>query len=213
MATGTTYERLRQLVVSNNIGGSEYLTEVTLAQRLGVSRTPIREALKRLEQEGLVERSGRSVRVKDRSPEEILEIYEVRIMLESGAARAAAQHRTDFDLSQLRAIHEEFSSLPPNDVPRRVVWNTRFHTMLWKASHNSTLEDVMARLIVHVARYPESTLGVPDRWEQVVSEHAAILGGIEESDPERAGAAAAEHMTRARDTRLQMYAREVSGQG
>ena len=68
----STYERLRDLFLGDAIEPGAAITEATLAQRLGVSRTPIREGLKRLEQDGLIERSGRGVRVKERSPEEIL---------------------------------------------------------------------------------------------------------------------------------------------
>lgn len=207
----STYQRLRELILSDELPPDEPFTEGTLAQRLGVSRTPIRESLKRLEQDGLIERYGRGMRIKERSPEEILEIYEVRITLEAAAARAAASRRTALDLSRLEAIHEEMQGISADDPAACVGWNNRFHEALWKASHNATLEDVTARLISHLARYPQTTLTFPGRWERVLKEHAEIIDALRDQDPERAAAAAAGHMTVARDTRLRMYALETTG--
>jgi DNA-binding GntR family transcriptional regulator len=206
--TESTYDRLRDLVLASTLEPGATFTEATLAQRLGVSSTPVREGLKRLEQDGLVERSGRGVRLKERSPEEILEIYEVRVVLEAAAARAAAVKRTELDLSRLEAIHQEMAVLAEGDVDGRVTWNNRFHQALWKASHNSTLEDVISRLISHLVRYPQTTLSFPGRWERVLAEHEELLAALRAQDAERAAAIAAEHMTVARDTRLRMYAQE-----
>jgi DNA-binding GntR family transcriptional regulator len=207
----STYQRLRDLILSNELDQGEAFTEAMLAQRLGVSRTPIREGLKRLEQDGLVERSGRGVRIKERSPEEILEIYEVRITLEASAARAAAARRTELDLSRLEAIHQEMLGLTADDPSACVSWNNRFHEALWKASHNATLEDVITRLISHLVRYPQTTLAFPGRWERVLAEHGELVAAIRDQDPDRAAGVAAHHMTVARDTRLRMYALETAG--
>ena len=203
----TTYDRIRRLILDSELDGPASLTEATLAERMGVSRTPVREALKRLEQEGLVERSGRGVRVRERSPEEILEIYEVRVVLEAAAARGAALRRTPLDLSRLEALHEQMLGVP--DLADRVRSNTRFHQALWRASHNATLEDVSTRLISHLHRYPHSTLAFPGRWEQVLAEHEAIIAAVRDGDADRAAKASSEHMTLARDTRLRMFALEM----
>lgn len=209
----STYTRLRELILSDALGPGEAFTEATLAERLGVSRTPIREGLKRLEQDGLIERSGRGMRIKERSPEEILEIYEVRITLEAAAARAAASRRTALDMSRLDAIHKEMQGLSGADPAELVEWNNRFHGTLWKASHNATLEDVITRLITHLVRYPQTTLTFPGRWDRVLAEHTALIEAIRDQDPDRAAAVAADHMTTARDTRLSMYALETTGRG
>ncbi len=208
---GSTYDRLRELLLSSGVDAGQALTETALATKLHVSRTPVREALKQLEQDGLVERSGRGVRVKERSPEEILEIYEVRVALETSAARGAATRRTDLDLSRLETIQDEMRQLPLDDIPGRVTWNNRFHEALWRASHNATLESVITRLLSMLERYPQTTLSFPGRWERVLSEHEQLIDAIRAGDADRAGAVAADHMTRARDTRLRMYAKEMSG--
>lgn len=207
----STYDRLLDLLFSDAIEPGAALTETALATKLHVSRTPVREAIKLLEQDGLVERSGRGVRVKERGPEEILEIYEVRVTLEAAAARAAASRRTDLDLSRLEAIHEEMLRLDATDTQALVTWNNRFHEALWRASHNATLEGVITRLLATLRRYPQTTLSFPGRWERVLAEHQNLIDAIRAPDPDRAAAIAAEHMTVARDTRLRMYAREMTG--
>ncbi|MGC9665404.1 GntR family transcriptional regulator [Planosporangium sp. 12N6] len=207
----STYDRLLDLILSNSIEADESLTETRLAEKLHVSRTPVREALKLLEQEGIVERSGRGVRLKVLGPEEILEIYEVRSALEAAAARGAAQRHTDLDLSRLEAIHEEMLKLPESDVEGMISWNYRFHEAMWRASHNATLEGVITRLISRLRRYPQTTLSFPGRWELVLGEHQELIDAIRASDPDRAGTIAGEHMTRARDVRLRMYARQMAG--
>src|SRR4051812_47520882 len=86
----STYDRIKEAIVEGMFEPGEVLTEAALSELCGVSRTPVREALGRLEQDGLVTRSGRAVAVTVRTPEEILDIYETRIALEATAARMAA---------------------------------------------------------------------------------------------------------------------------
>ncbi|WP_420124174.1 GntR family transcriptional regulator [Nakamurella sp.] len=198
------YEQLRALVLSDEFGPDTMLVETNLAARLGVSRTPIREALRRLEQDGLIERTSRGTRVVERSPEQILEIYELRILLEGQAARAAADRATSLDLNRLRVIHEQMLAAGPDADEDRVRLNRLFHEALWAASHNGTLVDVIDRLIAHL--HPQTTLRFPGRWESILAEHGALLDAITEHRAEDAAAIATEHMTKAREIRLQLYA-------
>ncbi|WP_157517894.1 GntR family transcriptional regulator, partial [Microbacterium resistens] len=102
MAT-SVYERIRDAIVEGRIAPGAPLSENGLAKDFGTSRTPVREALHRLEIEALVERLPRGVQVRETSPEEIIDIYDVRITLEGAAARAAAERATEFDQRRLRA--------------------------------------------------------------------------------------------------------------
>lgn len=101
MATGV-YERIHEAIVSGEFAPGESLGEVVLARRFGTSRTPVREALHRLEIEAIVEPTSRGVRVRPSSPEEVLDVYEVRITLESAAAARA----TEFDRVRPRAAQD-----------------------------------------------------------------------------------------------------------
>ena len=202
----SVYERLRESIVNGDYPAGEPLIETTLAAQFSVSRTPIREALRRLEQDGLVERGSRGMHVRSRSPEEILEIYEVRVTLEVAAARAAAERRTPLDLARLEQIHQAMLAASTEDSERLANTNRKFHEIIWSMSHNATLIDLLTRLYAHLIRYRETTLTFQDRWQAVLKEHAQLIEAIKDGDRELAGQIAEEHMVAARNTRLMMYA-------
>ena len=202
------YDELRQQILGGALPAGRTLVENSVAEQLDVSRTPVREALRRLEQDGLVERAGRGMRVVQRSPEQILEIYEVRVILEAAAARMAADRRTDFDIRRLRAIHEQMRQLATDDAAERVRLNNAFHEALWQASHNGTLVDFITRLLLQLRPYPQTTLTAPGRWELIVEEHQELITAIEDRRTADAAEIATGHMTQARDIRLRMFADE-----
>src|SRR5882757_42838 len=102
------YDRIKQAIMDGELLPSEQLVELALAEWCLVSRTPIREALTRLEQDGLVRRTDRGMTVRENSPEEILDLYDTRIVLESRAAFVAAERRTTMDLRTMRKAEERF---------------------------------------------------------------------------------------------------------
>jgi DNA-binding GntR family transcriptional regulator len=198
------YEQLRTLILSDNVGPDTVLAQTSLASRLGVSRTPIREALRRLEQDGLVERTSRGVRVVVRSPEQILEIYEVRILLEAQAARTAVERATSLDLNRLRVIHEQAVAAEHEDDDGRARLNRLFHQALWAASHNSALLNVIEHVFAQL--HSRTPLSSPGRWERILTEHGQLLQAITDRRADDAAAIATEHMTRTRDAKLEFYA-------
>ncbi|MGV9796542.1 GntR family transcriptional regulator [Mycobacterium sp. NPDC003449] len=200
------YEQLREAVVDGTLAAGTALTELSLAAKYDVSRTPVREALRRLEQDGLVERGARGMQVRARSPEEILEIYEVRIILECAAARAAAERRTDLDLLRMEQVHASMKAAREDDPERLATANRQFHEVIWAMSHNATLIDLLMRLHAHLIRYRETTLTYQNRWGEVLKEHEKLMDAIRTGDREEAGRIAENHMTAARNVRLQMYA-------
>jgi DNA-binding GntR family transcriptional regulator len=204
MAT-SVYEELREAILSGRFEPGQVLSENSLAAEFGTSRTPVREALHRLEIEMLVERVPRGVRVRVSSPEEILDIYEVRITLEGAAAKAAAERATELDRTRLRAAQRAMIEVE-DDAQAKAAANRRFHEAVWTASHNSTLVDLLHRLNVHLVRYPTTTLTYGDRWQAVLREHEELLGAIEARDGEAARRIAEHHMFGAREVRLRMYA-------
>jgi len=201
-----SYERLREEIVEGLVEPGAPLVEATIAARFGISRTPVREALRRLEQDGLVERGDRGMEVRSRSTEEILEIYGVRVLLEGLAGKSAAEFATPLDLASLDERHRQMAKLgtEPADSKAMALTNRRFHEALWTASHNRTLFDLLERLNSHLSRYPATTLSHPGRWERVLAEHEELIDAIQAHDLDRAEALAEAHMTAARDIRLRI---------
>jgi len=204
MAT-TVYDEIRGAIVAGRIVPGQMLSENQLATDFGTSRTPIREALHRLEIESLVERLPRGVRVRETSPEEIIDIYDVRITLEGAAARAAAERATELDRRRMRVAQDAMVQAG-DDSRDRANTNRQFHESVWTASHSPTLVDLLHRLNVHLVRYPTTTLEGDERWHAVLEEHESLLQAIESRDPLRAREIAETHMTAAREVRMQMYA-------
>jgi DNA-binding GntR family transcriptional regulator len=203
----TPYAHLRQAILTGELPPGYALTETTLGEKYGVSRTPVREALRRLEQDGLAERGSRGMVVKGRSPEEILEIYEIRSILESAAASYAASRRTLLDIGRMEKAHQVMIDLDPLDPWKMVRLNRDFHEQIWAATHHSTLIDLLARLNDHVTLYSAAiTLGHGDRWSIVLAEHEELLQAIRDGDAQRASEVAEAHMDHARAVRLEIYA-------
>lgn len=202
----SVYEELRTHILDGDLPPGTPLVEAALAKKLGVSRTPIREALRRLEQDTLVERVHRGLQVRARSPAEILEIYEVRIVLEGTAARAASQRFTEIDRIRLRQLASALGQRQDAPSQELAAMNLQFHKAIWQASHNQTLVDVLERLHVHLYRYPDTTYAFPGRAQTSLEEHEELIDAIFGRDGDRAAAIAMQHMTIARDLRLDMWA-------
>jgi DNA-binding GntR family transcriptional regulator len=202
------YERIKQAIVDGELKPGEPLVETVLAEWIGVSRTPIREALTRLEMDGIALRSDRGLIVRRDSAEEVLDLYETRIALEATAARLAAERRTFHDLLQMRQLAQHLTEMAVGDPRAMAAANNRFHQQVWHAAHNRSLLDLLDRLGLHLARYPATTLSYPGRWERANEQHLQIVNAIEERDGERAAQLAAGHFTESRDIRLKLWAEE-----
>lgn len=201
----TPYQRLKEAIRAGDLIPGQQLVESVLAEWCEVSRTPIREALSKLQHDGLVERNDRGLVVRERSPEEVLDIYETRIALEGTAARMAAERRNSHDLILLRRAMARLDGLTTEDVDAMVRANRQFHTAVWRASHNTSLIDLLERLDLHLVRYPAATLESPGRWERSNDQHRAILDALEARDGDRAEKCAIAHFTEARDIQLALF--------
>jgi len=201
----TTYDQLRNRIIGGDITPGMHLVETSLAEELGVSRTPIREALSRLEQDGLVERGSRGLYVRRRSAAEILEIYEVRIVLEATAARAAAEGHTEVDRIRIQGHLGKLTSLANATPNELAAVNNEYHRSIWYASHNRTLIDMLERLSVHLFRYPFTTYQAEGRIESSLVEHTNMAEAILQRDSALAERLTSEHMTVARNIRLEMW--------
>lgn len=202
------YERIKQAIYTGEIPSGAQLVETDLASRYNVSRTPVREALMRLEHDGLVARLDRTLYVRTRSPEEILDIYDTRIVLEAHAARLAADRRTSNDLLFLRQLASKMEAKSPDDLDGRVTLNREFHRRVWQCTRSETLIDLLERMNLHLARYPATTLAYPGRWKEANDEHLALLVALEKRDIDLAGDLATAHFSRARDIRLELWGDE-----
>jgi DNA-binding GntR family transcriptional regulator len=207
--SGAAYEQLKQAIITGELSPGQDLVEATLADWCGVSRTPIREALTRLEHEGMAVRLDRGLVVQSRSPAEILDIYEVRIVLERSAARMAAERRTSHDIHALRLINQRMKAIKDPRPADMVSINAAFHPAIWQASHNACLIDLLQRLTLHLGRYPVSTLGYPGRWEAATSEHECLVDAIEKRDADCADELALVHFSAARAIRLSILGQDA----
>jgi DNA-binding GntR family transcriptional regulator len=189
------YERIRELVLSGEIAPGARLAQVELAERLGISRTPVREALRRLSAEGLVDFSpNRGFRAADLGLDAVLRRLEVRLLLEPGIARLAAERRTDADLAALRsAIALEArarTGLVAHDASRD------FHFALARATGNDEHVRVLDSLwLVEVGRRLLARRAVASEWQGAdVSEHQAIHDAVEQRRSDDAAALMEAHV-------------------
>lgn len=211
--TNETYVAIRQAIVAGELKSGAPLLETALAKEYGVSRTPVREALKRLEHDGLVERaaSGR-MQVRVWSEDEVFDLYEVRISLEALAARLAARRHTDVDLIRLEQANEAMRAVDRADAMQMRTANLTFHQFVWRSTHNKALSEVLGRLQMQILRQPANTLVFPGRWDQIIGEHEQLIAAVREGDVESAAELATTHMIEARNIRLRIYA-DSSGSG
>lgn len=204
------YHQLLEEVLEGDLRPGEILVETALGKRFGVSRTPIREALRMLEQDGVLERVNRGMRVRQTSSEEVLEIYGVRAILEAAAARGAATRRTDYDLATLDRIFQTMGEAKTATPQEMATINRSFHRAIWQAAGNRTLLDLLERLAVHLRRYPATTYQRTGRWEEALEEHRRLLEAIRDKDPEAAAEVAERHMHASRDVRIDMIRNGIS---
>ncbi|HRO14402.1 MAG TPA: GntR family transcriptional regulator [Paracoccus sp. (in: a-proteobacteria)] len=182
------------------------LVESELAERFGVSRTPVREALQRLETQAMLTRDGRSLIVATLDHNQLAELYTVRTELEALAARLAARHATREEARVLNQMVAEDRKIigDPQALSRA---NRRFHHQIHLASHNRYL--VQQLDIVHrtMALMAHTSLAAEGRGERAMAEHQAIVDAIAAGDSEAAERALRDHISLAYETRLKESAR------
>jgi DNA-binding GntR family transcriptional regulator len=187
------YLHLRAAILGGEYLPGERLSEALLGARLGVSRTPIREALMRLTQDGLIEtEANKGVRVRRLEVREVRETYVVREELDGLAAALAAAAHTDADALLLRAALGRLEQTP-TDHPQQTPLDLAFHRAIAAASHNAVLQSLSGDLEVRVALIkhlsPHS-----NTYPQTAEQHAAILDAVLRRDPGAARAAARLHV-------------------
>ena len=177
------------------------LVESELADRFGVSRTPIREALQRLETQNLLVRDGRSLIVASLDHNQLAELYVVRTELEGLAARLAAKHATEEEIRVLKEmVQEDYNLLDDPAAMSRS--NRRFHKQVHLASHNRFLVRQLDLVHRSMALLATTSLAVEGRPEDAMAEHEAIVAAIANGQADQAYAALKDHISQAFVTRL-----------
>jgi DNA-binding GntR family transcriptional regulator len=187
------------------------LVESELAERFGVSRTPVREALQRLETQSMLSRDGRSLIVASLDHNELAELYAVRGELEGLAARLAAQHATEEEIRVLAEMVAEDAALK-GDPAALARANRRFHKQIHLASHNRFLVQQLDLVHRHMALLATTSIAVEGRSERTLAEHQAIVGAIAARDGEAASLAVKTHISNAYQTRLKRDAKAMGGE-
>ena len=199
------YAYLRRAIHEGDLRPNERLVEAEIAELAGVSRTPVREALHKLQVDGLVTVTGRGFVVGTVSTDELVELCAVRETLEGMAAGLAARSRTEMDLIALRHVAEEFrSAAARGDVPDLVRLNHAFHDVIWQAARNRYLARQLQALRGQIERLQPTTLADPKRQGIANAEHQAIVAAIEEHDVDGAERATRDHFQGAMALRLAM---------
>lgn len=185
------------------------LVESELADRFGVSRTPVREALQRLETQSMLSRDGRSLIVASLDHNQLAELYAVRTELEGLAARLAARHATDEEMRVLRMMVDEDRALLGGDPRVLSRANKRFHKQIHLASHNRFLVQQLDLVHRSMALMATTSFAAEGRDAMGLAEHDAIVRAIEARDGEAAYQALRGHISKAFETRLRIDAGEV----
>lgn len=181
------------------------LVESELAERFGVSRTPIREALQRLETQSMLTRDGRSLIVASLDHNQMADLYVVRTELEGLAARLAARHATPEEIRVLRdMVTEDRALIDDPDALSRA--NRRFHKQIHLASHNRYLVKQLDLVHRSMALLATTSLAAEGRGEEAIDEHNQIVTAIEAGDGNAAHKALSDHISKAFVTRLKIDA-------
>ena len=203
------YESLRDAIWDGRVAVGERVREEEIARNLGVSRTPVREALQRLHQRGLlVFGAGRGLTVASLSQHQVLQLYAMREILEGSAARFAAQHATAPEIALLWRLQKELCK-PDHDTMALVTLNRRLHQAIYEAAHNQYLIQTLSVLHDSLALLHSTTFRVPSRRLESDEEHRQIVEAIEQHNPDRAEEAARQHIRQAQRTRFESAVAQI----
>ncbi|CAI2933042.1 GntR family transcriptional regulator [Aminobacter niigataensis] len=198
----STYQAILAAIRDGIYRPGDPLREEEVAARLSVSRTPVREALGRLQEKGLLEAApGRGVAVSILSMRQIFELYAMREELEGIVARYAARHATEAEIANLERLNAEFAAAA-DDPKLAAQWNRQFHARLYDAARNRYLRQAVEDLQETIALLPDTTFIQEGRTATATQEHVSIMEAIRRRDAEGAEKAAVDHIKAALEVRL-----------
>ncbi|WP_289033565.1 GntR family transcriptional regulator [uncultured Roseibium sp.] len=197
----SAYRQLLEEIRSGQLNSGDRLRETELAERLGVSRTPVREAIRQLEADGIVfhvPRQGATIRQLDYS--EVMELYEMRAVLEGTAARLAAQAASEIEIEELEALNLELKAA--GSSPDAILLNRQYHAAIMDAAKNRFLLGAVTTLQKTLMILGPTTLSQADRAERAIEEHFGVLEAIKARDGRLAEAAMRSHIESAQRVRV-----------
>ncbi|NYT21998.1 GntR family transcriptional regulator [Alcaligenaceae bacterium] len=196
------YRHIRSAIQGGQLKPGERLREVELAESIGLSRTPIREALARLESEGLIVHDAtRGIMVAELDYSMVTELYYMREVLEGTAARLTAQHASEVEISILEDLCRQYEAALGNEE-QLAVSNRQFHDTLYRCSHNRYLVNMLTVLHDALSLLGSTTLGNPERAAETLKEHEAVVDAIRNRDADGAEQALRAHIRAAQKVRM-----------
>ena len=182
------FNTLRRAILKGELKPGERLMEIALAERLGVSRTPIREAMRKLEQEGLVVMvPRRGAQVANITEKDLNDVLDVRMALENMAIEKACQYMTGEEMDSLREAVENFENMiEEGNLIELAEADVKFHEIIYKAANNKRLNQVLNNLREQIYRYRMEYLKEEDMRKVLVKEHEEIYQSIRNRDVKRA---------------------------
>ena len=197
-------ETLRDAVRRGILQPGERLMEIQLAEDLGVSRTPVREAIRKLEMEGyVIMMPRRGTYVADLSIRDINEVFEIRTSLESLASGLAAERINEDELEKLQRLLVEIGAyIKSGDMESIVRTDTEFHDLLYQASRNTRLVGIISNLREQLTRFRTTSMSFPGRLKATLEEHRKSVEAIAQGDEKAARKAAEHHMEKSEQTLL-----------
>lgn len=200
-------EALKDAIVNGQLKPGERLMEQQVAEELGVSRTPVREAIRKLEIEGfviMIPRKG--AYVSDVSLKDIAQVFEVRAAMEALAAGLAAQRMEDEQIEQLeRKLVEVKKAIDKSDLENIIQYDTEFHEIIYNASRNARLVQILNNLREQIQRYRSTSLASPGRLKDTLEEHKELVDAISAGNVELAQRLAKEHIENAENSILEGF--------
>ncbi len=197
------FDRLERDIISGVYKKGEVLTELRLVEELGVSRTPIREALRRLSMERLIQESPRGSIVLGITKRDLEDILNMRVRIEGLVAYYAAQNRTEEQLEEMRHTLElqEFY-VSRRDTLRVVEMDTAFHDMIYSMSQHQMLTDALQPMLRKIMKFRRESMDILSRAERSVREHRALYEAIAAGERDRAESLMTHHVDNARQSIL-----------
>ncbi len=206
------FEQLEESILSGRIKPGESLIELKLSEQLGVSRTPVREAIRMLEQKGLVQIiPNKGAVVLGISEKDLEDIYTIRMYIEGLASRLAAANITDEQIRELSELVDlqEFYSLKQSTSHIKDL-DSRFHEKIYEYSNNRTLQHTLSDLHHMVVRYRQLSFAAEGRAEKAIEEHRQILQALARHDQDAAEKLTVQHISNAKDNLLQVVKAQKS---